>query len=94
MSYVDEVIELLKEHECMKGCDTDLLRFYTLLVLTTGADTNTKDVHDAWAAWRVATEPDHPFLVPFDQLIKDVQDLDWPYAYAIIRTHFKLKYDA
>jgi hypothetical protein len=42
--------------------------------------------HDAWAVWRNTTRPDHPSLVPFDQLTPDVQELDRTYMDAIHRT--------
>lgn len=61
----------------------DLLGYYTLLLFTKGGDTTAKDVHNAWAAWRAVTRPDHPDLVPFADLPLNVQALDEPFAEAI-----------
>ena len=66
--------------------DPDLIRLYALLVLVKGEDTTLEDVHDAWALWRLSTRPDHPDLVPFDQLTSEVQEYDQPYRDAIART--------
>jgi hypothetical protein len=66
-----------------KHADPDLLRLYTLLVLTTGTGTTAENVHDAWSAWRILTRPDHPALKPFAELSPEVAELDQPYADAI-----------
>jgi hypothetical protein len=60
-----------------------LYRMYAVLALAKGLDTTAKDVHDAWSAWTAASDPTHRSLVPFDQLRKEVQDLDQPYVDAI-----------
>lgn len=65
------------------GCEQALLRIYAVLALAKGADVTRADVHHAWAAWRAATRPDHPSLVPFEDLSPEVQALDEPYAEAI-----------
>jgi hypothetical protein len=82
MNYVDEIVKQLEEH--LDDCEVDLLRMYALLVLIIGPDVSERDVHDAWSVWRTATKPDHPSLVPFDQLTREVQDLDTKYTEAII----------
>lgn len=69
----------------MPGEDSDLLRLYALLTLTQGQHTTLKDVHDAWSLWRHGTRPDHPSIVPFDQLTSEIQELDRPYMEAIHR---------
>ena len=38
-------------------------------------NTTLRDVHDAWAIWRHQARPDHPAIVPFDELTPDVQEL-------------------
>lgn len=63
--------------------DRALYRIYAVLALTTGEQTTNENVHDAWAAWRAATKPAHRSLVPFDQLTREVQELDAPYRDAI-----------
>lgn len=80
-NYIDELAARLGT--VLDDCDDDLLRLYALLALTTGADTTEEDVHHAWGTWRAATRPDHPDLVPFEQLAPEVQALDTRYAEAI-----------
>jgi hypothetical protein len=41
------------------------------------------DVHDAWSAWMLTTHGEHKSLVPYDELDKDMQAEDAPYAEAI-----------
>jgi hypothetical protein len=82
MNYVDEIVKQLEER--LDDCEVDLLRLYALLVLVNGVNVSERDVHDAWSVWRTATKPDHPSLVPFDQLTREVQDLDTRYAEAVI----------
>lgn len=69
--------------ELLPDCEPDLIRFYTLLALTTGANTTERDVHDAWSVWRDMTDGAHRSLVPFGELTPAVQALDAPYAQAI-----------
>lgn len=63
--------------------DTDLYRIYAVLALAKGAATTNQDVHDAWAAWASDHQPNHPSLVPFDELPERVRELDQPYTDAI-----------
>lgn len=81
MTYIDAVVQDIDA--LVPGCDLDLLRLYAVLVLVRGADVTRADVHHAWAAWRVATKPDHRSLVPFEDLTAEVQALDDPYVEAI-----------
>lgn len=83
MNYFAEIVQALKG--LLPDCDDQLCSFYALLVVTTGTLTTLKDVHDAWAAWRNLTKPDHKSLIPFDDLSKDVQALDAPYRDAIVQ---------
>ncbi|MFF3715998.1 RipA family octameric membrane protein [Streptomyces prasinus] len=46
----------------------DLLNMYAALALSKGADVTASDVHDTWTAWQTKIDPDHAFLVPYDQL--------------------------
>jgi len=69
----------------------NLLRFYALLVLTKGSRTTLEDVHHAWALWTVATNPDHPSIVPFDQLTAEVQEEDQPFLEAIHRAASRIR---
>jgi len=60
-----------------------LLDLYGLLVLVRGVECSTEDVHDAWAVARQRERPEHPDLVPFDQLEDSVAAFDLPFRDAI-----------
>jgi hypothetical protein len=81
INYVDQIAAALAE--LLDDCEIDLLRQYALLVLVTGEQTTEQDAHDAWAAWRTATNPRHRLLVPFHRLTAENQGLNTPYADAI-----------
>lgn len=83
MNYVEEVIEDLRKHPTMNGCDTELLKQYALLVLVRGERTTERDVHDAWSIWITSQSPDHPSLIPFHELSDLKKNLDVPYMEAI-----------
>lgn len=70
--------------------DMPLYRFYALLCLAKGTATTAEDVHNAWAAWRSETQPDHHSIVPFSELRPAVQALDEPYVQAIHATARKI----
>ena len=80
-NYVQQATTLLAER--LPDCDADLLALYALLALTLGEETQLRDVHDAWAVWRNATNPAHKSLVPFVVLTPEVQELDRKYMDAI-----------
>jgi hypothetical protein len=81
INYVDQIVAALAER--LDDCEIDLLRQYALLVLVTGEQTTEQDAHDAWAAWRTATNPRHRLLVPFHHLPAEEQALNTPYAEAL-----------
>lgn len=81
MTYVDDARGLLEKK--LSGLDDSLLDLYTLLVLTSGKETSSQDVHDAWSVWRSRTQPDHRSLIPFAELTAGVQKLDDGYRDAI-----------
>lgn len=60
-----------------------LFLIYAVLLRAKGADVTASDVHDAWAAWMQARNPDHPALQPFDQLEPATQQEDDAYVQAI-----------
>ena len=80
-NYVQAVLDRL--NEACPVLESDLARLYALLAMTKGADTTLRDVHDAWALARSVTRPDHPCLVPFDELTVEQQELDREYMVAI-----------
>lgn len=81
VNYIDEIVARLEEK--IPGNDVALLRLYALLALTQGVNTTLENVHDAWSAWRAATNPGHQSLIPFDQLTPEVQEYDRKYMLAI-----------
>lgn len=87
MNYIDEIaLDIYERTEGPGKPDAEemvLYRMYALLSLAKGTETTTKDVHDAWAAWCAKDRPNHPSLIPFEELSGDVQELDIPYLIAI-----------
>ena len=63
----------------------ELFLLYALLARSKGGATTAEDVHDAWAAWQVSRNPDHPALVPYEQLSPQARDEDEPFLVAIRR---------
>lgn len=66
--------------------EPDLLDLYVLIVFLKGSSATLRDIHEAWAVWKNKTKPDHKSLIPFEQLSKEVQDLDMEYTQAIQET--------
>lgn len=81
MNYVQKFKSRLKEE--LPNCDSSLLDLYTLLGLTVGKDVDNRDVHDAWSIWKNPVQADHRSLIPFNELSKEVQELDTKYTVAI-----------
>jgi hypothetical protein len=83
--YIDRIARRIADSCHLRNTaeDARLARIYAVLCLAKGIAVTKRDVHDAWAAWRVETCPDHGALVPFEQLSGDVQALDGPYRDAI-----------
>jgi len=70
----------------MRGTDYEgLLEVYALLVFIVGEQCTNEHIHDAWSVWQNRTMQDHRSLVPFNELSKEVQDLDEPYRQAVIK---------
>lgn len=85
MNYIQVVKDRLAE--LLTDCGSELLDFYTLLVLTTGTGTTLKHVHDAWAVWTNGprARSDHKSLVVFEGLTVEVQELDRSYVDVIVQ---------
>lgn len=83
MNYVQDAIAAVNAE--LPDLDPELVRLYTLLVLTKGEGTTMRDVHEAWAIWRDRTVPDHRSIIPFEQLAPSTQELDQPYMEGIHR---------
>lgn len=60
-----------------------LFRIYAVLLLAKGTQVTPADVHNAWAAWMLQTDPAHDAIVPFAELGSDVAGDDLPYVNAI-----------
>ena len=88
LNYVDEALELLIAE--IPGMPDELLDVYVLLVFVKGTATSLEDVHDAWAIWKNRSIPNHKSLIPFDELTKEVQELDRKYMNAIRKVAAKL----
>lgn len=88
MNYIQKAKQILSSKI---DVENDLLNLYTLLVFTKGLEIEEKDVHDAWSVWRNETNPEHKSIIPFDNLSKEIQQMDEEYADAIRETAFDLK---
>jgi len=63
--------------------DKALYLAYALLCRTKGEAVTSEDVHDAWSLWATLHAPEHPSLVPFEELTTEVQAYDDTYRMAI-----------
>jgi hypothetical protein len=86
-SYLDDdadlIRSLLPSLTVPPAVSDELFRLYAVLMRAKGERVTAADVHDAWAAWMVATRDDHPAIRPFDNLDEDTQLEDEPYVEAI-----------
>lgn len=83
----EALITKLGGHESIRGWGANaeqLLDAYTQLALTTGTETTSADVHDAWAVITARTRPEHVLLVPFEDLDPDMQTRDDEFRDAVI----------
>lgn len=69
----------------LPGLDEKLLDRYTRLGLRSGTNTTMSEVHEAWSIWCAGLNPSHRWLVPFEALPAEVQELDRPYRDGIHR---------
>lgn len=81
MNYIHKIKGMLAAR--LPDCEPGLINVYALLVLVAGRTVDEENVHDAWSVWRNLKRPDHPSLIPFVGLDRDVQELGAPYAAAI-----------
>ena len=89
MTYVDAIAKKIEanldEADRPDSNALELYRLYALLALVKGRSVTLSDVHDAWSVWMTPSQPDHPALVPFDELDEEQRLQDSPYAAAIRR---------
>ncbi|MFI9724500.1 hypothetical protein ACIHFE_33545 [Streptomyces sp. NPDC052396] len=87
MSYLRDDARLIQSHlppQAQPPEDADaLFLIYAVLMRAKGVQVTEVDVHDAWAAWMEARNPEHPALVPFESLDEATQRADLPYVQAI-----------
>ena len=91
-NYAQNVEDLMEKELYMRGTPYEgLLPMYSLLVFVVGEDCTNENIHDAWSLWQKVTQPNHRSLKPFEELTKEVQDLDEPYRQAVIKVAKLLK---
>jgi hypothetical protein len=87
MNYIDELAHRIKAKVpsglLPEGDTTQLFRSYALLALAKGVQVTASDVHDAWAAWMSAIDPNHEAIRPFRDLGKEARREDQPFVDAI-----------
>lgn len=87
MSYITEIAQAIRREvdpSLLPSDDTDsLFNTYAVLALAKGTAVTAEDVHNAWAAWMSARQPDHPSIQPFSALTAAVQREDAPFVDAI-----------
>lgn len=85
--YLREAADAVRSHvpeELIPEGDADALFLsYAVLLRSKGAGVTASDVHDAWAAWKANTEPDHAALVPFGDLSAATAEQDEVFVAAI-----------
>lgn len=83
MNYIQEIKQDLSKRI---NVESDLLDLYTLIVFLKGKEATLENIHDAWAIWRNNTKPDHKSIIPFNELTKEIQEMDREYTEAIKAT--------
>lgn len=91
MTYIEKARELLVKELAGSMGDGPLMDLYLLLVLTRGEETTLEDVHDAWAIRKSRVRADHKYIVPFEELAIEVQNLDAAFLDAIVKVAQELK---
>lgn len=83
MTYIQDALDAIG-HE-MRDLSPGQAELYALLLLAKGEHTTDSDAHDVWGLWRIATDPDNPLLVPWQQLPPDIRDRDRAFRDAVHR---------
>jgi hypothetical protein len=87
VTYLDELASRIEERvprELRPREDArSLFRLYAVLALVKGRDVSAADVHNAWAAWMLARDPEHRSIRPFQELDPETQASDLPFVEAI-----------
>lgn len=96
-TYIDEIVEKVKERTGLKG--KGLTKLYAFLVLVKGESITLEDIHDAWSMdmnYKDITPPfcyghEHKSIVPFDQLSEETQNKDKEYLDALLNIAKEIK---
>lgn len=92
MNYIEKVRKMLDDELHMSNTAYEgLLDLYGLLAITVGESCTNEHIHDAWSFWQNRTQSEHRSLKPFNELTKEVQDLDEEYRQAVIKVANSLK---
>jgi hypothetical protein len=87
LSYIDNIAAEVRANVAPEflpdGDTTALFRLYAVLLLAKGTDVTAEDVHNAWAAWMDANDPEHPSVRPYHELDAETRAGDQPYVDAI-----------
>lgn len=94
MTYIEEIARAIHSEvapgEALDPKERNLYLVYAALALSLGAQVTTRNVHDAWAAWKAMTDPLHEAIEPFDELGEEQREQDQPYAEAIKKVVHRL----
>ncbi|OUS84916.1 hypothetical protein [Rhodococcus sp. NCIMB 12038] len=97
MNYIDRVAAMIEDTlDPSYRPDThgaDLYRLYAILALGQGINTRLADVHNAWSVWMITQNPEHPAIVPFDELSEEKQSEDAPFLDAIREVSSQLAHE-
>src|SRR5947209_13516509 len=87
LSYLDDIaaeIERRVDPRVLPGGETrELFRLYAVLALAKGPAVQAADIHDAWVAWQLGRDADHPSIKPFDRLDPETRPADEPFVKAV-----------
>jgi len=82
--------EELSESDLPEGPVDDLFILYAVLLLAKGESVSRGDVHNAWSAWIMRTDPLHPAILPYSSLDPETAAQDEPFVRAIRRASRRL----
>lgn len=86
-NYLEEVAARIRRHvpaSALPEDNTDqLFAIYAVLALALGERVSEADVHNAWVAWMLGKEQEHPSFEPYSALDDQTARQDVPFAEAI-----------
>lgn len=85
--YLDNIASTIRQQIAERHLPSthsdELLLLYAVLLRAKGDTVTNSDVHDAWSAWMVKRDRNHPSLLPYDELNPEVQSEDQLFTTAI-----------